>query len=78
MGSVGGVDDVAPAVRTCDVERAIYCGCGIVGVPKTQHSVLFVCCVGDVHGKSQEGPTVPRIFIYRTMIKRIYNVYKNK
>ena len=78
MSSVVVVDDISPVVRTGDVDRIRYRGAGVVGVPKTQSSVLVVCCVGDVHGKSQEGPTVPRIFIYRTMIKRIYNVYKNK
>ena len=47
------VDDVSPVVRTGDVDRIRYRGSGVVGVPKTQHSVLFVCCVGDVHGESQ-------------------------
>ena len=78
MSSVVVVDDISPVVRTCDVERVIYCGCCIVGVPKTQHSVLFVCCVGDVDRKSQERPTWPKIFIQRTLIKKILNVYENK
>ena len=37
------VDDVSPMVRTGDVDRIKYCGSGVVGVPKTQHPVLFVC-----------------------------------
>ena len=49
MSSVVVVDDVSPMVRTGDVEFVRYCGSGVVGVPKTQHSVLFVCCVGDVN-----------------------------
>ena len=41
--SVVVVDDVSPVVRTSDVDRIRYRGFGVVGVPKTQHSVLFVC-----------------------------------
>ena len=37
------VDDVSPVVRTGDVHIIRKCGPGVVGVPKTQHSVLFVC-----------------------------------
>ena len=54
MSPVVVVDDVSPVVRTGDVDRIRYGGVGVVGVPKTQHSVLFVCCVGDVHRESQE------------------------
>ena len=54
MSPVVVVDDVSPVVRTGDVNRIRYRGIGVVGVPKTQHSVLFVCCVGDVNGESQE------------------------
>ena len=54
MGPVVVVDDVFPLVRTGDVDRIRYGGSGVVGVPKTQHSVLFVCCVGDVDRESQE------------------------
>ena len=54
MSSVVVVDDVSPVVRTGDVDRIRYRGFGVDGIPKTQHSVLFVCCVGDVHRKSQE------------------------
>ena len=54
MRSVVVVDDVSPMVRTADVDRIRYRGSGIVCVPKTQHSVLFVCCVGDVDRESQE------------------------
>ena len=55
MSPVDVVDDVSPVVRTGDVDRIKYLGTVVVGVPKTQHSVLFVRCVGDVHRKSQEG-----------------------
>ena len=51
MSSVVVVDGVSPVVRTGDVDRIRYRGIGVVGVPKTQHSVLFVCCVGDVDGE---------------------------
>ena len=54
MSPVVVVDDVSPGIRTGDVDRIRYCASGVVGVPKTQHSVLFVCCVGDVHVKSPE------------------------
>ena len=62
MSPVVVVDDVSPVVRTGDVGKIRYRGDGVVHVPKTQHSVLFVCCVGNVDRESQEGPTVP-IFI---------------
>ena len=48
MSSVIVEDDVSPVVRTADVDRIRYSGSSEVGVPKTQHSVLFVCCVGYV------------------------------
>ena len=48
MSSVIVEDDVSPVVRTADVDRIRYSGSSVVGVPKTQHSVLFVCCVGYV------------------------------
>ena len=41
MSSVVVVDDVSPVVRTGDVDRIRYRGCGVVGVPKTRHSVLL-------------------------------------
>ena len=63
MSPVVLVDDVSPEVRTGDVDRIMYRGWGVDGVPKTQHSVLFVCCVGDVHRESQEVPSVNIIFI---------------
>ena len=63
MSSVVVVDDVSPVVRTGDVDRIRYRGTGVVGVPKTQHSVLFVCCVGDVDRESQEKRSVFIIFI---------------
>ena len=54
MSPVVIVDDVSPVVRTGDVDRIRYRGSGVVGVPKTQHPVLFACCVGDVDRESQE------------------------
>ena len=41
MGSVVVVYDISPVVRTCNVDRIRYRGSGVVGVSKTQHSVLF-------------------------------------
>ena len=64
MSSVVVVDDVSPVVRTADVDRIKYRGFGVAGVPKTEHSVLFVFCVGDVHGKSQEQPIERRQQIF--------------
>ena len=63
MCSVVVVDDVSPVVRTGDVGRIRYRGSGVVGVPKTQHSVLFVCCVGDVDVITEEpgGVTITSI-----------------
>ena len=53
MSPVVVVDDVSPAVRTGDVDRIRYRDSGVVNVPKTQHSVLFVWCVGDVQKESE-------------------------
>ena len=63
MSSVVVVDDVSPVVRTGDVDRIRYRGSGVPGVPKTQHSVLFVYSVGEVHRESQENPRVRVVFI---------------
>ena len=63
MSPVVVVDDVFPVARTGDVDRIRYRGSGIVGVPKTQHSVLFDYCVGDVDRESQEVPSVIIVFI---------------
>ena len=57
MSPVVVVDDVSPVVRTSDADRIRYRGAGVVVVPKTQHSVLFVSCVGDVHRESHEVPS---------------------
>ena len=59
MSSFVVIDDVSPVVRTDDVDRIRYRGCGEVSVAKTQHSVLYVCFVGDVDGESQEYSRVP-------------------
>ena len=64
MSSVVIVDDVSPMVRTANVKRNRYCGPGVVGVPKTQHSVYFVCCVRDVDGKPQDGHYVNIVFFW--------------
>ena len=64
MSPVVVEDDVSPVVRTGDVDRIRYRGTGVVGVPKTQHSVLFVCSVGDVDRESQESTSVLVVFIY--------------
>ena len=63
MRPVVVVDDVSPVVRTGDVDSVRYRGSGVVSVPKTQHSVLSVCGVGDVDGESQEGASEPVVFI---------------
>ena len=63
MSSVVVVDDVSPVVRTGDIDRVRYRGYGVVGVPKTQYSVLFVCCVGDGHRESQEPPSVQIVLV---------------
>ena len=63
MSPVVVVDDVSPVVRTGDDDRIRYRGVGVVGVPKTQHSVLFVCCVGDVDRESQKESSEPVVFI---------------
>ena len=63
MGPIVVVDDVSPVVRTSDVDRIRYRGSGVVGVHKTQRSVLFVCCVGDVDRESQEVPSETIVFI---------------
>ena len=63
MSSGVVVDNVSPVVRTGDVDRIRYRGSGVVGVPKTQHSVLFVCCVGDVDRESQEVRSQITVFI---------------
>ena len=73
MSPVVVVDDVYPVVRTGDVDRIRYSGSGIVGVPKTQQPVFFVCCVGDVDREAQ-GPSKGPTFISRTMIKRTRNI----
>ena len=72
MSSIVVVDDVSPVVRTADIYRIRYRGSGVVGVPKAQHGVLFVCCVGDVHGKSQVVHSV--CFIKGIIFKNIHDV----
>ena len=62
MSSVVVVDDVSPVVRTGDVDRVRYRGSGVYSVPKAQHSVHFVCSVGDVDRESQEVPSEIIVF----------------
>ena len=54
MGSVVVVDDVSPVVRTGDVDRVGYCGLVVVGIFKTQHPLLFVCCIRYIDREPQE------------------------
>lgn len=54
MCSVVVEGDVSPEVRTCDIDRIRYCGLGVIGVPKTHHSVQFVGCVRYEHGKPKK------------------------
>ena len=63
MSPVVVVYDVSPVVRTGDVDRIRYRASCVLGVPKTQHSVLFVCCVGHVDRESQEEPSVIIVLI---------------
>ena len=63
MGSVVVKYHVPSMLNACYVDRIRYCGSGVVGVPKTQHSVLFVCCVGDVDRESQEVRSQITVFI---------------
>ena len=63
MSPVVVVDDVSPVVRTGDVDRIGYVSVGVVGVPKTHHTVPFVCCVGDIDRESQEIRSVVIVFI---------------
>ena len=63
MSPVVVVDDVSPEVRTGDVDRIRYRCSGVVRVPKTQHPVVFVCCVGNVHREPQEPPNESIVFI---------------
>ena len=64
MSPVVVVDDVSTVVRTGDVDRIRYRGCGVVGIPKTQQTFLFVCCVGDVNGEAKESTSVLIAGIY--------------
>ena len=64
MSSVVIVYDVSPVLDTGDIDRIRYRGSGVVSVPKTHYTVLFVSCVGDVVGKSQEKLCVCIVFVY--------------
>ena len=64
MSPVVVVDNISPVVRTFYVDRIRYGGPGVVRIPKTQHSVLFVSCIGQVNRKSQKCLGVNVINIY--------------
>ena len=68
------VNDVSPVVRTGEVDRIRYRSSGVVGVPKTQHSVLFVCCVGDVDGEAEESGGVKIAGIYTHKNTRFFKL----
>ena len=63
MSPVVVVDNVSTVVRTGDVDSISNCDTGVDGVPKTQHSVIFVCCVGNVHREPKEPPSQMIVFI---------------
>ena len=65
MSSVVVVDDVSPMVWTADVDGIRYRGSVVGSVPKTQHSVFLVCCIGDIDRKSKESTGVQIDVIYR-------------
>ena len=58
ISSVVVVNDVSPMVRTGDVDRIRYGGFGVVGVPKTQHPIIFVFCIGGIDGVAEESAGV--------------------
>ena len=62
MSSVVVVNDISTVVRTGYVDRVRYCGSGVVGVLKTQHSVRFIGCVRNVDGKPKKVCTVRMVF----------------
>ena len=64
MSPVVVVDDISPVVRTFYVDRIRYGGPSVVRIPKTQHSVLFVSCIGQVNRESQKSLGVYVIDIY--------------
>ena len=54
VSSIIVVNNVSPVVRTGDVDRIGYCGSCVVGVPKTQYSVLFDFSRRNVDVESKE------------------------
>ena len=64
MSPVVVVDNKSPVVRTFYVDRIGYGGRSVVRIPKTQHSVLFVSCIGQVNRESQKCLGVNVINIY--------------
>ena len=47
VSSIVVVNNVSSVVWTGYVDRIRYCGSGVIGVPETQHAVLFVL-VGEM------------------------------
>ena len=54
MSSIVVVNNVSPVVWTGYVDRIRYCGSGVIGVPETQHSVLFVFSRRNVDVEAKE------------------------
>ena len=69
------VDDVSPVVRTGDVDGVKYRAAGVGGVLKTQQSVLFVCCVGNVDGEAEEFASVLIAGIYIVILGKNTCIY---
>ena len=63
MSSVVVINDVSTVVKTWDVDRIRYCSSGVIGVPKTQHSVLFIGRVRYVDRKTKKGCAMTVVFI---------------
>lgn len=76
-GPVVVIDDVSPVCDTGYVCRVWDCGSSVVGVPKTQHSVLFSGWVWHVNRESQESSSVA-IFIICKSFQRYTYTYKEK
>ena len=63
MCSIVVIDDVPSMVRACYVYWVGNGSSSILGVPKTQNAILFVCCVGYIDRESQEAGGMAVAFI---------------
>ena len=63
VSSIVVVNNVSPVVWTGYVDRIRYCGSGVIGVPETQHSVLFVFSRRNVDVEAKERWAMVIIFI---------------